>query len=532
MRPGLAAVGELDRIDAPDIAVAVGHAGAIEDRAAAARIGLARIERHRRRLRAELVERQVQHLRLRAVGGGRPAAAAGIGRTVDGGLADMGNRGRADGLRAGLGIEGLHHVLRHRLLGPQPLAVDAIDRLDDAELAGGHQRLAGLAVDRQIDQDALVDVVEIPGVVLQILMVPLQLAGIRIDGERGVRIERVVLDALLLRQRAAHLGDPRIGLAGAEIDGVQVGIVAAGHPGRGAEAALERQAVPGRFVGVARMRDGPHPPQLLAGVHVVAGDEAAAGLGIAAAGHALDQLAVGDQRAAGIAPALGPVAGGVIPHHLAGRRVERHDMGVGGRHEQLVLIDRHVALAERLAAFGHQLLRQSPGILPDQVAGRAIDRLHLVGIVEDVEHAVMHDRRGLGGARRERPGPGHLQILDVVLVDLVERAVAPAVIGAPPHQPVGRIGLEQHRIGHRLEVRHRGVLRGEIHDLLRAGRRGGRGDERGSEQPDVQRSSGHRLLPVLDLCGRARQVGGRTLLHANLPARRVNRHRMAPRSSL
>ena len=73
-----------------------------------------------------------------------------------------------------------------------------------------------------------------------------------------------------------------------------------------------------------------------------------------------------------------------------------------------------------------------------QVAGRGVERLDLVGIVEDEQHAVMHDRRRLGGAGGQRPGPGDLQVLDVALVDLVERAVAPAVVGAPPHQPVRR----------------------------------------------------------------------------------------------
>src|SRR5882762_2592829 len=44
-RPHLRAVGELDRVDASDLAIAVGHRHASEDRASAARIGLAGIER-------------------------------------------------------------------------------------------------------------------------------------------------------------------------------------------------------------------------------------------------------------------------------------------------------------------------------------------------------------------------------------------------------------------------------------------------------------------------------------------------------
>ena len=204
------------------------------------------------------------------------------------------------------------------------------------------------------------------------------------------------------------------------------------------------------------MRDGVDAPQLGAGLDVVAGDEAAAGLGIAAAGHALDHLAVDDERAAGIAPALGPVGGGVIPHDLAGLGVERDDMGVRGGDDQLVVVDRHVALGQVVAALGEQLRRQVALVFPDQVAGGGIERLDLVGVVEDEQHAVMHDRRRLGGAGGHRPRPGRLQVLDVVLVDLVERAVAPAVIGAPPHQPVRRRRIAQHRVGDRRHGRDAG----------------------------------------------------------------------------
>src|SRR5207244_1765907 len=83
----------------------------------------------------------------------------------------------------------------------EPLPVGAVDRLDDAELAGGDQRLALLAVDREIDQETLVDVVEIPGVGLQVLAIPLELAGGHIDGKRRVRVEGIVLHALLLGQQ-------------------------------------------------------------------------------------------------------------------------------------------------------------------------------------------------------------------------------------------------------------------------------------------------------------------------------------------
>ena len=50
--------------------------------------------------------------------------------------------------------------------------------------------------------------------------------------------------------------------------------------------------------------------------------------------------------------------------------------------------------------------------------------------------------------------PRELQVLHVGARDLVERAVAPALIVAAHHQPVARIGIAQHRVGDRRVVLH------------------------------------------------------------------------------
>ena len=44
---------------------------------------------------------------------------------------------------------------------------------------------------------------------------------------------------------------------------------------------------------------------------------------------------------------------------------------------------------------------------------------------------------------------------DVAPVDLIERAVAPVVERAPPHRPVGGIGIREHRVGDGREARDR-----------------------------------------------------------------------------
>ena len=58
--------------------------------------------------------------------------------------------------------------------------------------------------------------------------------------------------------------------------------------------------------------------------------------------------------------------------------------------------------------------------------------------------------------------PRHAQVLDVVLVDLIQRAVVPALEGAVIHQPVVRVlvGVEQTVPG---DLRRAG-LRGEAQD--------------------------------------------------------------------
>ncbi len=181
------------------------------------------------------------------------------------------------------------------------------------------------------------------------------------------------------------------------------------------------------------------------------GDEAAAGLGVAAAGHALNNLAVDDEGSPRIAPALGPIGRRVVPHDLAGLGIEGNQMGVrcGGDHG--IFIDRQIARRE-IGRVGNQLFRQLALVFPDEIAGRGVEGLDLVGVIEDIKHAVMDDRGRLGGARDQRPRPRHLEILDIVLVDLVERAVAVAVKRAPPHQPVGRRRIAQHRVRNRREI--------------------------------------------------------------------------------
>ena len=153
-------------------------------------------------------------------------------------------------------------------------------------------------------------------------------------------------------------------------------------------------------------------------------------------------LAVGGERSAGDAVAGPGVGHRVIPHDIAGLHVERHHVRVRRRHVQPVPVEREAALDRRRA-----VTRQPSRVLPEQVARRRIDRLHLVAEAVHEHHAVVHERRRFIGAVRQRPAPGETQIGDVLPVDLRERAEAHVVGGAAPRQPVPVGGVREHAVG-------------------------------------------------------------------------------------
>ena len=77
-----------------------------------------------------------------------------------------------------------------------------------------------------------------------------------------------------------------------------------------------------------------------------------------------------------------------------------------------------------------------------------------------VQNAVVHQGRDLVAAVLHGHGPSQLQPVHVGAVDLLQRAVRPAVLGPAPVQPVPRRRVAQARIGHRLESVDRPVAEG------------------------------------------------------------------------
>ena len=76
-----------------------------------------------------------------------------------------------------------------------------------------------------------------------------------------------------------------------------------------------------------------------------------------------------------------------------------------------------------------------------------------LGITE-IHDAVVDERRRLVDAGLHDARPDQLQRLDVGLVDLVERTVAPRLIVAAMDRPILGLGRAHHRIGRGDEIRH------------------------------------------------------------------------------
>jgi hypothetical protein len=96
--------------------------------------------------------------------------------------------------------------------------------------------------------------------------------------------------------------------------------------------------------------------------------------------------------------------------------------------------------------------RKLAPILPKQIAGAAVQRLNHILRISKKNDTVMHQRRLFLISRLHVPGPSQLESADIAGADLVERAVAPRAVIAPPHQPVPRIGPLQHLIRDRLKL--------------------------------------------------------------------------------
>ena len=286
---------------------------------------------------------------------------------------------------------------------------------------------------------------------------------------------------------------PGSAVAGAPEREVGVRVVGAGDPDRRASGFPFVAGRPGVAPGLPGRRDHIRLPRLLAGLEIVGGDEAANPA--LAARHADNDLAAGNERRERhvvAAVVVGHLRG---PDLLARPGVERHERRLARREEDLVAMQRDAA-ARRMLHDG--VLRQRPLVPPQHRALRRIERNHLIARGGDEHHAAVDERRRLmaaGGAGGKHPQ--RLKAVRVLRRNLIERAVAPSIVGASQHEPVARVRPPQTFGGHggvRLQDRrHRhGWWRiGRRREgLLRAQRYSERARQhRRSEQPFQQRET-------------------------------------------
>src|SRR6267378_595890 len=224
---------------------------------------------------------------------------------------------------AGLGVEALGPVqVVDVLAAAHEAAVVAVERIVEAVATEMAEHLAHLAVDVGVIQQVDADLVIVPRIVGQILVVPDQLAGIDIERDHGVGIE-VVAGArlrIVLRHRVAGApdGEPGGGIVGAGLPEA----AAARLPGAGL-------VLPGLAARIAGLGDGVPSPQFVAGARIEP-REPAAGRIAGAVGN--EDLAVHRQRR-GIelltAAELVDRDDLLVPDDLAAVAVDGNDPSVG-----------------------------------------------------------------------------------------------------------------------------------------------------------------------------------------------------------
>ena len=228
-----------------------------------------------------------------------------------------------------------------------------------------------------------------------------------------------------------------------------------------------------------------------------------------ARGHAAparDDLAVGDDGPRALGGGMGPVVEHLrLPHHPAGLGVEGEDVVVGAGVEDGGAVDGDVpvVLPEGVEDVVADVVGHLAAVLPDEVAGDGVDGLDDVGGVRHVEDAAVGERRALLAPLGEGARPHHAQLADVVAVDLVEGAVAPAVEGAAPHQPVAGRRVLQHLVGDRHEP---GVFIGLPGGGERRGRRDGEHCQAESKALSEHRKSPHGVESAVHRTTRAYAV--------------------------
>ena len=169
-------------------------------------------------------------------------------------------------------------------------------------------------------------------------------------------------------------------------------------------AAAQRDGAPlPRFKpGFALRRHGPPPPDALAVGCLVSGQESANAP--IASGHPGDDHVLDDERRDRAAVMLRFVRHHHFPQEPAGDAVQGDQVGVIGRHENLVTQEGHAAVRAQ-GGVGDDSRSARTGILPDEMAATRVEREHLA------RPGRIHDAVGDEGNRLQSEVPHVLVIV-------------------------------------------------------------------------------------------------------------------------
>src|SRR6516225_6607596 len=334
----------------------------------------------------------VGNVLLRVVGGRLMGDAAVPGRAgALHGIAPQGARLRHIGLHvearivfdglAGLGIKPLGPVEVVGVLAAfDEAAIGPVERIEKAVAGEMAYHLAPLAVDGLIIEEMDADLVVIPRVVRQILVVPNELAGIDVERHGRVGVEIVPRAGLrvIIRGRIAGApnGEPRRRIVGPGLPDA----AASGLPG-------VVLVFPGLAARIARLRNRIPAPQFIAGAGIERREPTANGL-VGDDDFALDR----QRRGVEMLPAAELVGGGdaLVPHDLAAVAVDADDPAVRQVGNDEVLPQRDAAGARRIALMLDAGVGDPHEFAVIGIAG--VDLVHRAPAVGGVHEAVVDQR--------------------------------------------------------------------------------------------------------------------------------------------
>src|SRR5262245_2575903 len=363
----------------------------------------------------------VPELRLRTVRARVPAATARDPGADELRLADLARRVATDEL-TGFGVDALHPVVdvvhRPHVLD---LAVRAVVHEHETALVLVDEQFLAVAIQYETLAEARVVV---PVVVRDLLVVPLELAVVRVEGEHRRRVEVVT------GPRTAPIIIRR-GVCRAPVDEVQRRIVGAGHP---AAAAAE---LPGVTAPALRIfLDRVELPHLVSGGGLEA-EDLSLDRQLARRLSDDDLVLDGQRRAGEVAAALLRLEDLLLPDDLSSLLVERDHAPVQAAEIDAPVRDREAAVVGLEEQRVHHRIELRVEV-PDFLARRRIEREDAIVGGDVVHDPVDHERSGFQTLdnRARLMNPGHGKILDVVLVDLGERTVAGRIVAGVIHRVV------------------------------------------------------------------------------------------------